>query len=141
MNEEDGMWKIAIPKAFWEPHPLFYARGVSHSVESTVPKLPWRTRLLYRWRTLATILRYLVTGYCGYGGCGYATLYYYWEHCRRCDRREMCCYSGKRARPLVPEAGCPVHDTDTRLSRWAQKARRGREWSPWQIQKRRLPDD
>jgi len=90
-------------------------------------------RLLSKWLVLTAILRYLVTGYCGYSGCGYATFYRYWEHCRRCLRKDMCQYSGERVRPFVPEAGCPVHDTDTWLSRWAQKARKGREQAPWRI--------
>ena len=89
-------------------------------------------RVLSKWLTLTGILRYLVTGYCGYGGCGYATFYRYWESCRRCISRDMCQYSGERVRPFVPEAGCPVHDGDSRLAGWARKARKGRERSPWQ---------
>ena len=67
-------------------------------------------QFLYRWRTLIAILRYFVTGYCGSIGCGYVELY-----------------------GFVPEAGCPVHDSDSRLSRWARKARKGREQSPWRV--------
>jgi len=70
----------------------------------------WLTAF-YRWLRVTTpILRYLVTGYCGYIGCGYVEPY-----------------------GFVPEAGCPVHDADTRLSRWVRKVRR--EQSRW---KRRL---
>ena len=100
----------------------------------------WLTAV-YRWlRATTAILRYLVTGYCGYGGCGYASFYCYWEHCRAglqpgrvCVRRDMCQYSGEWARPFVPEAGCPIHDSDTWLSQWARKVRRGREQSPWTV--------
>jgi len=70
----------------------------------------WRSRLFYRWLGLTSILRYLMTGHCGYSGCGYVEPY-----------------------GFVPEAGCPVHDMDTRLSQWARKARKGREQSPWRI--------
>ncbi len=68
--------------------------------------------LLSRWLALTTVLRYLVTGNCGHIGCGYMEPY-----------------------GFVPEAGCPVHDADTRLSRWARKVRKGREQSPWQMRK------
>lgn len=92
--------------------------------------IPRRARILSRWLAFTAILRYLVTGYCGYGGCGYATLYCYWDHCRRCVRNDVCQYSGEQVRLFVPEAGCPVHDSDTRLSQWARKARRGQEQPP-----------
>ena len=52
------------------------------------------------WFALTAILRYLLTGYCGSIGCCYVEPY-----------------------GFVPEAGCPVHDADTCLSRWARKAR------------------
>ena len=67
-------------------------------------------RLLSKWFALTAILRYLVTGYCGYGGCGYVEPY-----------------------GFVPEAGCPVHDHDSCLSRWARKVRKGREQAPWRV--------
>ena len=62
------------------------------------------------WFALTAILRYLVTGYCGYSGCTHVEPY-----------------------GFVPEAGCPVHDNDSCLSRWARKARKGRERSPWRV--------
>jgi len=62
------------------------------------------TSLVYAIHDLFSLVRYLVTGYCGYGGCGHMEPY-----------------------GFVPEAGCPVHDADTRLSRWAKKARKGHE--------------
>jgi len=57
-----------------------------------------------RWLALPAILCYLVTGYCGHGGCGHVEPY-----------------------GFVPEVDCPIHDSDSRLSRWARKVRRGRE--------------
>lgn len=102
------------------------------------PPWPRRVYLWFRYvwpiRTvcdLFSLAGYTLTGYCGYGGCGHITLYRYWEQCRRCIRNDVCRYSGEQVRPFVPEAGCPVHDYDSCLSRWARKARKGREQSPW----------
>lgn len=62
------------------------------------------------WFALTAILRYLMTGNCGHIGCCYVEPY-----------------------GFVPEAGCPVHDADTRLSRWVRKMRKGHEQSPWRV--------
>lgn len=77
----------------------------------------WPVRTIYN---LISLTRYLVTGYCGYGGCGYATFYRY--------------DTGERVRPFVPEAGCPIHDSNLRFSQWIRKLRKGREQSPWRLE-------
>ena len=54
---------------------------------------------------LWTILRYLLTGRCGYA----------------------CCYLGLYG--FVPEACCPIHDSDSRLAQWAARIRKHKpEW-------------
>ena len=76
-------------------------------------RAPWPRRAYlwfrYTW-PICTIcdlfirVRYMWTGDCGYVGCGYVEPY-----------------------GFVPEAGCPVHDNDSCLSRWARKVRNGRD--------------
>lgn len=71
----------------------------------------WLTsRAVLLGHDLFSLMRYLATGDCGHI-CEYATFYVY--------------DTGKRIRPFVPEAGCPVHDNDSRFSRWAQKVKKG----------------
>lgn len=81
----------------------------------------WVAAMAWEWLTsravplghdlfdLFFLMRYLVTGNCGQA-CSHVTFY-------RSD-------TGELTRPFVPEAGCPVHDSDTQLSQLVQKMKK-----------------